>query len=73
MSNTVDRCKGCGEVMATGDTVYLIGEGVLTESSFEERKEFGYLHQDCFRRVAESPQTVIAELQRIAQSVDSST
>jgi len=73
MSNTVDRCKGCGRPLETGNQVYLIVEGVLTEHSFEEKAEFGYLHLECFRRVAESPQSVMEELHRISQSVDSSS
>jgi len=68
---TTDRCRGCGKVLDAGTRVYLILRGTLSENSFhedEEQGEFGYLHEGCFRRAIESPQSVLEEIRSIARA-----
>jgi hypothetical protein len=62
-----DRCAGCGKKIKEGDKIYRIANGRAAEEGFDEVREWGYLHDDCFLRAVESPKAVLDELRRLAQ------
>jgi hypothetical protein len=61
------RCVGCGKPIEAGTQTYRITTGKTTEGQgFDEKKEFGRMHQPCFEQSVDSPQLAMARIKRMA-------
>jgi hypothetical protein len=63
----VTRCIGCGKEIEDGEKVYRILKGGMRGGEFDERSEYGDLHESCFHRSVESPRSVLEEVRRISR------
>jgi len=61
------RCIGCGKEIGDGEKVYRILKGGMRSGEFDERSEYGDLHESCFHRSVESPRSVLEEVRRLSR------
>jgi hypothetical protein len=62
----VCRCIGCGKAIE-GGTTFRILAGVTRDGEFEEKSEYGDVHEDCFHRAVETPRSVLDTVRRRAR------
>jgi hypothetical protein len=61
------RCIGCGKPVEDGEKAYRIAKGGIDRGEFDERSEYGNMHEECFHRAIESPKSVLEEVRRISR------
>ena len=66
MKEEMVRCIGCGKPVEEGKTFRIL-VGVTDDGEFEEEKEYGDVHAECFHRVVETPRSVLDEVRREAR------
>jgi hypothetical protein len=60
------RCIGCGKPVEAG-TTFRILVGVMRDGDFDEKSEYGDVHEDCFHRAVETPRSVLEAVRRKAR------
>lgn len=59
------RCAGCGKPLE--GKVIRLTKGKYKKGEFEEGREWGVLHAECFDRAVDSPDAALEEVRRQAR------
>jgi hypothetical protein len=67
----MSRCAGCGKDIEPEQIVARVAIGTVgPRGAFQEQKEWGKLHKECFDRAVDNPDAVFNAIQKQAQDVD---